>query len=136
MVSNIFIHLQQHHQMLGSPHGPGAAVVNRYHSSQNPNLAGDGSLVGTQSLLIQHPPSTTTGPGLLTRFVSPSAITSAQATSISCCNNSKSLPNIPTAIGKHLSGSKVSFCTEIQNRSYTATLVDLYYIYIDKILYV
>ena len=46
------------------------------------------------------------GATALARCAGPLAVVSAQATAITC-SNSKSLPNIPTAIGRHLSGSKV-----------------------------
>ena len=93
--------------MLGSPHGGGTNIINRYQPIQNHPLAGDVRMPGIQtSVNPHHPASAMGGPGSLARFVGPSAIASAQACDIAN-SNSKSLPNIPTAIGRHLSGSKV-----------------------------
>ena len=92
--------------MLGSPHGGGANVVYRYHQNQTNSLAGEAGMAGIQSSIQAPPQASTLGTGLLTRFVSPSAISSSHASAINN-SNSKSLPNIPSAIGRHLSGSKV-----------------------------
>ena len=93
--------------MLGSPYGGGTNVINRYQPIQNHPLAGEVRMPGIQtSVNPQNPVSAMGGPGLLARFVGPSAIASTQADDLAN-SNSKSLPNIPTAIGRHLSGSKV-----------------------------
>lgn len=92
--------------MLGSPHGGGANVLNRYQLSQNNPTPGEVSFVGNPSSMNPHAPALPIGTGLLARFVSPSAISSCQADDLAN-SNSKSLPNIPTAIGRHMSGSKV-----------------------------
>ena len=81
--------------------------MNRYQPIQNHPIAGEVRMPGIQpSVNPQNPVSAMGGPGLLARFVGPSAIASTQADDLAN-SNSKSLPNIPTAIGRHLSGSKV-----------------------------
>ena len=123
MVDYMNIHImlslsQQHQNMLGSPHGGGANVLNRYHLSQNNPAPGEVSFVGIPSSMNPHAPASSIGPGLLARFVSPSAIASSQASDIAN-SNSKSLPNIPTAIGRHMSGSKVRrFSDEIWTQKF------------------
>ena len=94
--------------MLGSPHGGGSIFQNRYQPIQNHPLAGEVRMSGIQASGNTHTPASSMGPGLLARFVGPSAISSSQASDIAN-SNSKSLPNIPTAIGRHLSGSKVKY---------------------------
>ena len=81
-------------------------------SSMNPSQVISSSSTGTT--------------GLLSKFVGPPpAISSSQAASVMMSSNSKSLPNIPTAIGRHLSGSKVRIPSLI---SFNKTLIVIFYV--------
>ena len=84
-------------------------MTNRYQSNQNYPQVGEKVLASIQSSANPQVLATSgIGAGPLARCVGPLAVASSQAVAI-ICSNSKSLPNIPTAIGRHLSGSKVRF---------------------------